>query len=61
MSAKFIKCQDVIVNTNDIKSVSTHGQRLTIKCTDEDYNIYFATEAGAEDELNRIFGILKMC
>ena len=61
MGAKFIKCQNVIVNTNDIKSVSAHGQRLTIKCIDEDYNIYFASEAGVEDELNRIYGILKMC
>jgi hypothetical protein len=61
MSAKFIKCQDVIVNTNDIKSISAHGQRLTIKCTDEDYNIYFSTAAGVEDELNRIYSILKTC
>lgn len=61
MGAKFIKCQDVIVNTNDIKSVSAHGQRLTIKCTDEEYNIYFASEACANDELNRIYSILKMC
>ena len=61
MSAKFIKCQDVIVNTNDIKSVSVNGQYLTIKCTDEDYDIYFSTEAYAIDELNRIYCILKTC
>jgi hypothetical protein len=61
MSAKFIKCQDVIVNTNDIKSVSVNGQYLTIKCTDEDYDIYFSTEAYAMDELNRIYSILKTC
>ena len=61
MGARFIKCQDVIVNTNDIKSVAVDGQYLTIKCTDEDYDIYFASEAYAIDELNRIYGILKMC
>lgn len=59
MEAKFIKCDTVIVNVNDILSIRTCGQRLTIECTNNTHDIYFSSEHGAEEELSRIFSILS--
>ena len=59
MKAKFIKIQDIIVNTNDILSVYTHGQSVIIECKNDVYDVYFSSEFYAEQELNRIYSILK--
>ena len=54
----FIKCKDVIVNTNDIKSVTAHGQHIFIECANNEYRIYFSSENEVKNELNRIYEIL---
>lgn len=57
----FIKCKGVIVNTNDIKSVTAHGQYIFIECAINEYRIYFSSENEAKEvknELNRIYKIL---
>lgn len=59
MKAKFIKIQDIIVNTNDILSVYTHGQSVIIECTNNEHDIYFSSEREAEEEIRRIYNILK--
>lgn len=59
MEAKFIKIQDIIVNTNDILSVYRHGQSMIIECKNETHDVYFSSELYAEEELNRIYNILK--
>ena len=59
MKAKFIKIQDIIVNTNDILSVYTHGQSVIIECKNDTYDVYFSSEFYAEEELNRIHNIIK--
>lgn len=56
---KFIKSQDTIVNVNDILSVYTHGQSVMIECTNYTHDIYFASEQAAEEELNRIYSLIK--
>ena len=58
MESKFIKIKDVIVNTNDILSVYTHGQSVIIECKNDTYDVYFSSEFYAEQELNRINAIL---
>lgn len=59
METKFIKSQDTIVNVNDILSIYTHGQSVIIKCTDDEHEIYFSSEQEAQEEVNRIYNILK--
>lgn len=59
MEAKFIKCENVIVNVNDISSIRTCGQRLIIECTNNTHDVYFSSERWAEEELSRIFSILS--
>ena len=59
MKAKFIKIQDIIVNTDDILSVYTHGQSVIIECKNDVHDVYFSSEFYAEQELNRIYSILK--
>lgn len=59
METKFIKIQDLIINTNDILSVYTHGQSLIIECKNDTHDIYFSSEFYAAEELNRIYNILK--
>ena len=59
MEAKFIKIQDVIVNTKDILSAYTHGQSLIIECKNYTHDIYFSSEFYAAEELNRIYNIIK--
>ena len=54
----FIKCKGVIVNTNDIKSITAHSQYIFIKCANNEHRIYFSSENEAENELNRIYEIL---
>lgn len=54
----FIKCKDVIVNTNDIKSVTGHGQYIFIECANNKHRIYFSSENEVKNELNRIYKIL---
>ena len=49
MKAKFIKIQDIIVNTNDILSVYTHGQSLIIECKNDTHDVYFSSEFYAEE------------
>lgn len=36
-SMAFIKCKGVIVNTNDIKSVTSHGQHIFIECANNEH------------------------
>lgn len=59
MGAKFIKIQDIIVNTKDILSVYTHGQSLIIECKNCTHDVYFSSEFYAAEEMNRICNILK--
>ena len=59
MEAKFVKCQNIIVNVNDILSIRACNQRLIIECTNKIHNIYFASESAVEEELNRIYNIIK--
>ena len=59
METKFIKVSNRIINVNDIASIRTHGQLLIIECTNNTYNIYFASEREAEGELNRIYDKVK--
>lgn len=59
MKAKFIKSQDAIVNINDILSIYTHGQSVIIECTNYTHDIYFSSEQAAQEELNRIYSLLK--
>lgn len=59
MEAKFIKSQDTIVNVNDILSIYTHGQSVIIECTNYNHEIYFSSEQAAQEELNRIYNIIK--
>lgn len=59
MKAKFIKCKNVIVNSNDILSIKTSNQRLVIECTNKTNAVYFSSEFYAEEELNRIHNIIK--
>lgn len=59
MEAKFIKCKNVIVNVNDVLSITMRNQCLIIECTNNTRNVYFASEQEAAEELNRIYGILK--
>lgn len=59
MEAKFIKCKNVIVNSNDILSIKTSNQRLVIECTNKTHAVYFSSDYEAEEELNRIYNILK--
>lgn len=59
MKAKFIKSQDTIVNVNDILSIYTHGQSVIIECTNDEHDIYFSSEQAAQEEVNRIYSILK--
>lgn len=59
MKTKFIKIQDTIVNVNDILSIHRHGQLMIIECTNNEHNIYFSSEQAAQEEVNRIYSILK--
>ena len=59
MEAKFIKSQDTIVNVNDILSIYVHGQSVIIECTNYNHEIYFSSEQAAQEELNRIYNIIK--
>lgn len=54
----FIKCKGLIVNTNDIKSVTAHGPYIFIECANNKYRIYCGYENEAKNELNRIYEIL---
>lgn len=54
----FIGSKGIIVNTNDIKSVTAHGQYIIIECANKEYRIYFNSENEAKNELNRIYEIL---
>lgn len=54
----FIGSKGIIVNTNDIKSVTAHGQYIFIECENKEYRIYFNSENEAKNELNRIYTIL---
>lgn len=56
---KFIKIQDTIVNANDILSIYRHGQSMIIECTNNEHDIYFSSEREAEEEIRRIYNILK--
>lgn len=46
------------MNTNDIKSVTAHGQYIFIECANNEHRIYFNSENEAKNELNRIYEIL---
>lgn len=59
METKFVKCENLILNANDILSVRIHEQRLIIECTTKTHVIYFTSYCEAKDELNRIYSILK--
>ena len=59
MEAKFIKCENLILNANDILSIRTHESRLIIECTTKTHIIYFTSYREAKDELNKIYSILK--
>lgn len=59
MEAKFVKISNLIVNVNDILSIRTHGQSLLIECTNTTHRIYFASEVSVDEELNRIYNIIK--
>jgi hypothetical protein len=59
MEAKFVKCENLIVNANDILLIRTHESRLIIECTNKTHVIYFSSCREAKDELNRIYNILK--
>ena len=59
MEAKFVKCKNVIVNVNDILSIRACNQCLIIECTNKMHNIYFACDYEVEEELNRIYNIIK--
>lgn len=59
MNAKFIKIQDTIVNVNDILSIYRHEQSMIIECTNNEHDIYFSSEREAEEEIHRIYNILK--
>lgn len=59
MKAKFIKSQDTIVNVNDILSIYTHGQSVIIECANYTHDIYFSSEEAAQEELNRIYSLIK--
>lgn len=59
MEAKFIKCQNVVVNANDILSITTHDQDLYITCKNKIHRIYFSSEHAAQEELNRIYNLIK--
>ena len=54
----FIKCKGVIVNTNDIKSITACGQHIFIECSNNEHRIYFSSENEVKNELNRIYEIL---
>ena len=56
---KFIKCQDTIVNVNDIRSVYRWGQSVIIECANDEHDIYFASEQEAEEELCRIYSLIN--
>ena len=55
---EFIKCENIIVNVSEIKTVRTHDQYLFIECRDKEYNIYFNSESEAKHELYRIYEVL---
>lgn len=59
MDAKFIKCQNTIINVNDILSITTHEQYLRIVCKYNVHNIYFQSEQEAQEELDRIYKLIK--
>lgn len=59
METKFIKIRNLIINVNTIESIRTHGQYLLIECTNNTHNIYFTSEFEVEEELSRIYSILK--
>lgn len=46
------------MNTNDIKSVTAHGQYIFIECANNEHRIYFSSEDEVKYELNRIYEIL---
>lgn len=58
-SMAFIKCGSVIVNTNDIKSITGCGQYIFIECANNEHRIYFSSENEVQNELDRIYKILK--
>ena len=59
VEAKFIKCKNIVVNVNDILSIDVHEQELIIECTNKTRRVYFASDSEAEEELNRIYNIIK--
>ena len=59
MEAKFIKIKNLIINSNTISSIRSHGQSLIIECANKTHNIYFTSDHEVEEELNRIYNILK--
>lgn len=59
MKAKFIKIQDTIINVNDIRYIYRHDQSVIIECVNDEHDIEFYSEQAAQDEVNRIYSILK--
>jgi hypothetical protein len=59
METKFIKIRNLIINANTISSIKIHAQSLIIECTNNTHSIYFTSDHEVEEELDRIYNILK--
>lgn len=59
MEASFIKVRDIIINVNTIESIRAHGQFLLIECTNNTHHVYFSSDFEVEEELNRIYSLIK--